>query len=116
MGRGILGLIAGGLLGAVAGNAALVQFFGDTINERIADMDQKSLVFAAVIGLPIFFYFVRSWIGSLVGALLLSGGAAVASKLYFENDMPWKEVLTMTTVYGVVAVIIYRMLVSRVLG
>lgn len=116
MGRGLLGLVAGGLLGAVAGNAALMQFFGKSASELYEQMDEKSLVYAAVIGLPILFLFMRGWIGSLVGALLLSGGAAIASKLYFQTDMSWQEVLTMTTVYAVVAVFIYRMLVSRVLG
>lgn len=116
MGRGLLGLIAGGAFGALAGNAALMQFFGKSASELYAQMDEKSLIFAAVVALPLLFLFVRGWIGSLVGALLLSGGAAIASKLYFETDMSWKEVLTMTTVYGVVAVFIYRMLVSRVLG
>ncbi len=116
MGRGILGLIAGGLLGGVAGNAALMQLFGKPASEMFEQMDEKSLIFVAVIGLPLLFLFVRGWIGSLIGAAMLSGGAAMASKLYFENDMPWREVLTMTTVYGVVAVVIYRTLVSRVLG
>lgn len=116
MGRGILGLIAGGALGAIAGNAALMQFFGKSFNEIWERTDERTLIFAAVIGLPLLFLFVRGWIGSLVAAMLLSGVAAAAAKLYFETDMSWQEVLTMTTVYGLVAVVIYRTLVSRVLG
>lgn len=116
MGRGILGLIGGGLLGAVAGNAALMQIFGKSAEEMFAEMDESTLIFGAVIALPLLFLLVRGWIGMLFSAAILSGGMALASKLYFQDDLPWEQVLTMTAVYGLVAVAVYRLLVSRVLG
>lgn len=114
--RSLIGLILGGSLGAAAGNYALVEVFDVSLQEIWERLDERGPIFAAALALPILFWLVRGWLGWLVSTLLLSIGASFALKLWLEDGAPWEQVVTLTTIYALVAVMVYRMLISRVLG
>ncbi|MEL6978765.1 MAG: hypothetical protein AAGM38_08825, partial [Pseudomonadota bacterium] len=114
--RAIIGLVLGGAFGAAAGNAALVQIFGVGFEALWDRLDDRGPIFAAVVMLPILFLIVRGWLGWLVSALLMSVVMSAGLKLWLQDEMPWEQALTLTTIYALVAIAVYRLLISRVLG
>lgn len=107
------GLVAAGVLGTAAGNAALSGLFGIEVGEVFDKLDDRGPVFAAAIGLPILFWLVRGWLGWLFSILALAVGVAAALKFGLQDDMPWEQALTLTSVYALVAVIVYRLTLGR---
>lgn len=116
MSRILLGLILGGGVGLAASQTAVSQIFDRDLWDLIERIDDRGPAFVVLIGLPIVYWLVRGWVGFLVSTALVAGVAALAMKLYLEDDMPWEQVATMTGVYALAAIAIYQVLVSRALG
>lgn len=114
--RVILALVLGGGLGAAAANVGLQQFFGVSFEELWSDIDDRGPVFIAVVVLPILFLLVRGWAGMLISMALVAAGVSLALKFGVQDDAPWTHVATMGVIYSVVAVGVYRLLVSRAFG
>lgn len=111
--RILFGLIAAAALGAAAGNAALINFFDVDLAEVIDRLDERGPLFAAVIGLPILFWLVRGMLGWVFSIAALAVGVAAALKYGLQDDLPWEQALTLTGVYALVAVIVYRLTLGR---
>ncbi|MEM9724608.1 MAG: hypothetical protein AAF909_03975 [Pseudomonadota bacterium] len=109
----VIGLVLAALAGTAAGNAALSGLFGVGLDEIASDLPQQAPIFAAALALPLLFWLVRGWLGWLFSIVALSVGVAAALKFGLEDDMPWDQALTLTAVYAVVAVILYRLTLGR---
>ena len=115
--RLILGLILGGGLGALAGNAALERLFANVSFQDIWDkLDDRGPVFLAVIALPLLFMVLRGIIGHIIAMALIAGGVSFALKYGLQDGADWSQVLTLAAAYAIVATLVYRLLVSRALG
>lgn len=114
--RVILGLLIGGGLGLAASQVAVSELFERDLTELFAELQARSGGFGALIALPILFLLLRGVVGFLVSTALIAGVAAVAIKLYLDQDMPIEQVAVMTGVFALVATAIYQLLVRRVIG
>lgn len=114
--RIILGLLLGGGAGLALSQTAVSQLFDRDIWELVGRLGERGPAFAILIGLPILYWIIRGWVGFLVSTALVAAGAALAMKLYLEDDLPWEQVATMTGVYALAAIAVYQLLVSRALG
>lgn len=109
----LLGIVLAGALGAVAGNAALINLFDVDLSEILNKLPERGPVFAATIGLPIVFWIVRGMLGWVFSILALGLGVAAALKFGLEDGMPWDQALTLTGVYAAVSVLVYRLTIGR---
>ena len=114
--RFLFALVAAAVAGAAGGHYALMESFGLSSGELFDKLGDRGVSFGAVVALPVLFFVLRGWLGWIVASLLLSAVTAGALKFALEDDAPWDQVLTLTTVYALIAVAVYRLLVGRVLG
>ena len=114
--RIFLGLLLGGGGGLAASHLAVAELFNIDFWSLAQSSDKRLIAFAVIAGLPLLVILLRGWIGFLVSTLFIAGGSALAIKLYVEDNLPWEQVLTMTVVYALVSIAVYKLLVRRVIG
>lgn len=115
--RILFALAAAGGLGAVAGNATLLQLFDDVdwpgLYERL---DERGLVYVAIVAAPILLWLVRGFVGWLITMAVVAGAIVLALRVGLEDDAPIDQIATLAAVYSVVGVTAYRLLTSRIFG
>lgn len=114
MGRVIAAILVGCLVGAAAGNAALVELFDVTLGEIWTDLDDRGPVFAAALALPLLLWLLKGWVGLLLSTAVLVVGVAAGLKFGVDSDMPWDQAAVVAGTYGLGAMLAYKLVLARI--
>ena len=108
--RTVLAVLVGGAAGTLANAAAAGLFLRPDLFERLAVVPNRYLigiVFVAFV--PLIYRLLRGPWGALVALLLLTLAPSLLAKLGLGAMTAWTTVLALNFVYGLVALIAYRL-------
>ena len=109
----ILGVVLAAAVGAVAGNALLINLFDVTLADVWEKLPSRGPLFAMTVGLPILLWVVRGLLGWVFSILALGLGVFAALKFGVEDSMPFDQALTLTGAYAVTAVVVYKLTLGQ---
>lgn len=111
--RQIIAVVAAGVLAAVIDNAAAAFLFG----LDFAALSQTYGRYAVAVGLAALLPFLGRAAPDpaafVLSVAVLAVAAATLAKLAFGYGAAWSTVLILTTVYGLAATILYRLIAGR---
>lgn len=108
--RTVLAVVIAGAAGTLANAAAAGLFLRPDLFERLAVVPNRyviAILFVAAV--PLIYRLLRGAWGAVVALVLLTLAPSLLAKLGLGALTPWSTVLALNFVYGLVALIAYRL-------
>lgn len=107
----VIAVLVAGIGATLIDNLAAQLLFGlDFMKLTTQAPGRFGVALAGAALLPFLLGAVRGAAGYVVSAVVLAVGAAVLAKLVFGYGAPWPTVLTLTSIYAVSAIVLYKAL------
>lgn len=107
--RIVLAVVVAGVVATLVDNAAAAALFGaDFLALSAGKPGRFGVAIAGAALLPLLFARFRGLAGLAIAYLVLTLGAAALAKGVFGYGAPWPNVLLLTSIYAVTAIVVYR--------